>query len=598
MKRKYVVLAVFMLFALTTTAWAGDSSGEDNENNELVCSTDTRGIYAPLYLGDFTLEEAELQGPDTVSDIFYQMKWDIASSCNDLYLNGTLDENGEYRLYVNNTSGYYLSVDNVHTVILNALCDYPELMFAVDKSNCTVWHYTDPSSGKPTPFSPGESIRIGIVFYDLEPNYSHETTYLNFKWWVNQACYECFGSSYREGMANLTDMEKAVAAHDWIAANVQYDPYVGHNYNDFITPNGKRYTDDRKVYTSYGVFVNRNAVCMGYSLAYKIMLDRAGVECCLVDSAAMNHAWNMVRLDGQWYHVDATWDDPITCYPGDLSQQCGGTDIAGHVEHNYLLCSDAQFAYEKEHTKVKGAIDWSTEFGYSCPVTYQLSPNLAGSDTPYILFGGSMIGSYGNNTVMCRVGSDFQVAANVTLPIKPYSAALDRQSETLFFKAQYDNKIYAFDLAYGTYTTFSSTWNYSGLNLIWDSVCYGITYLYEYHIYDTKIVEGLNYTITDTEMPVVYFYASMLDTLPYLAAGSCIYQAVYDASLSVNEIIPFAAGYDADGRMVSMIQLHADSSGNMLIDRAVMTEDTVTLKIITVSKTGVPLSSAIVFDMQ
>jgi len=78
--------------------------------------------------------------------------------------------------------------------------------------------------------------------------------------------------------------------------------YDGSAVNEVISPSR----------TAYGALANGKAVCQGYSLAYKLLLRRAGVPVVYVGSDSMQHAWNMVQMENNgWYHVDVTWDDPI-----------------------------------------------------------------------------------------------------------------------------------------------------------------------------------------------------------------------------------------------------------------------------------------------
>ncbi len=68
---------------------------------------------------------------------------------------------------------------------------------------------------------------------------------------------------------------------------------------------------DASVYTSYGALVNGVAVCEGYSKAFQILLKRMGIACIPVTgySKGVGHLWNMVNIDGNWYHIDITWND-------------------------------------------------------------------------------------------------------------------------------------------------------------------------------------------------------------------------------------------------------------------------------------------------
>lgn len=103
----------------------------------------------------------------------------------------------------------------------------------------------------------------------------------------------------QEGM---TDLEKERAVYDWLVNDVNYD----WRHQDIMaeTP--------RTSYQPYGGLVDRTAVCLGYAASFQLLMDLTGVECITVVGACFNsegdHAWNMVRLDGNWYCVDVTWD--------------------------------------------------------------------------------------------------------------------------------------------------------------------------------------------------------------------------------------------------------------------------------------------------
>lgn len=100
----------------------------------------------------------------------------------------------------------------------------------------------------------------------------------------------------------MSDYDKEVAIYAWIVKNVDYD----YTYVDPLTEGS------RDTYGPYGGLVNHSAVCLGYSTVFQLLADLAGLECITVVGAGsgsrMDHAWNMVRLDGNWYCLDATWD--------------------------------------------------------------------------------------------------------------------------------------------------------------------------------------------------------------------------------------------------------------------------------------------------
>ncbi len=101
---------------------------------------------------------------------------------------------------------------------------------------------------------------------------------------------------------DMSDLEKETAIYRWVVNNVWYD----WTHQDAMkeTP--------RESFTPYGGLVNHKALCLGYATTFQLLCDLAGVECITVVGAAFgsleDHGWNMVRLDGNWYCLDVTWD--------------------------------------------------------------------------------------------------------------------------------------------------------------------------------------------------------------------------------------------------------------------------------------------------
>ena len=119
--------------------------------------------------------------------------------------------------------------------------------------------------------------------------------------------------------ASMSDLEKALVVHDYLVQNCEYD-YERYSANPDSVP--------AISHTAYGALVEKIAVCDGYGKAYAyIMKDKLGIPCELVSSDTMHHAWNLIQIGGEWYHVDATWDDPTW-------------DNIGRVVHSYFLLSD------------------------------------------------------------------------------------------------------------------------------------------------------------------------------------------------------------------------------------------------------------------
>ena len=101
---------------------------------------------------------------------------------------------------------------------------------------------------------------------------------------------------------------KARQLHDWIIRHCEYED-----------SNNGEWTGDYEnhvassVFLSYGMNVRGNgigeSVCEGYSKAYTMLLAKAGIESYLV--SGNNHMWNLVKIDGEYYQTDVTWDDPV-----------------------------------------------------------------------------------------------------------------------------------------------------------------------------------------------------------------------------------------------------------------------------------------------
>lgn len=99
--------------------------------------------------------------------------------------------------------------------------------------------------------------------------------------------------------ASMSDYEKELAIHDYLVTHCKYSS---------ITTK----SPESDIYRAYGALVNGDAVCNGYAEALQLLFTCAGLKSQFVIGTAdgIDHAWNLVELDGKWYHVDATWNDP------------------------------------------------------------------------------------------------------------------------------------------------------------------------------------------------------------------------------------------------------------------------------------------------
>ncbi len=148
---------------------------------------------------------------------------------------------------------------------------------------------------------------------------------------VLKAAEAVFAGQVAPGM---TDYDKEYALYAWLTGNVVYDQS---HYEKEGAP--------RTSYEPYGPLLKGKGVCLGYAETFRLLMDMAGIECITVTGAGFqnreNHAWNMVKLNGEWYCVDPTWD----LNPG-INQD--GEPVYGYfnVTSDVMALTDHQWDYD------------------------------------------------------------------------------------------------------------------------------------------------------------------------------------------------------------------------------------------------------------
>lgn len=151
-------------------------------------------------------------------------------------------------------------------------------------------------------------------------------------------------------LKGYSNYEQIKYVHNWLIDNLEYDTTY-------------KQTD---IHNVYGALVNRKVVCEGYARAFKYILDGLDIENILVSGTATNsnnstesHAWNYVKLDGKWYAIDVTWDDPIIKGGGRLTDKLRyqnflkGKDefLSNHIEDGYLSENSIKFIFPELNSK-------------------------------------------------------------------------------------------------------------------------------------------------------------------------------------------------------------------------------------------------------
>lgn len=121
---------------------------------------------------------------------------------------------------------------------------------------------------------------------------------------VKEKVQEIAGEILKPGMSYI---EREIAINNYLVSSIEYDKEAA----DQLIKYGKV---DEKYYNSfnaYGALIEGIAVCEGYSEAFKLLCDRAGIDCIIVTGEldGVGHAWNRVRINDKWYDVDVTNND-------------------------------------------------------------------------------------------------------------------------------------------------------------------------------------------------------------------------------------------------------------------------------------------------
>lgn len=131
---------------------------------------------------------------------------------------------------------------------------------------------------------------------------------------------------------DMTDSDKVKAAHDYIINRTVYDEERSNEIKSGVGSDSIHTSN-----TAYGPLFIGKAICGGYTDAMALFLDKIGLPNFKI--ASENHIWNVVYIDGQWKHLDLTWDDPVVDT---------GENI---LTHNYFLIStdDLKKKNEAQH---------------------------------------------------------------------------------------------------------------------------------------------------------------------------------------------------------------------------------------------------------
>ena len=141
---------------------------------------------------------------------------------------------------------------------------------------------------------------------------------------INKEVDRLYNELYDE---DKTTEENIKIFHDYIINNTKYDS--DRSDNGII-----KYKSD----TAYGPLFEGYAICGGYTDLMELFLEKMNLKSFRVSS--LLHVWNAVEIDGKWYNIDLTWDDPVM------------SDGSQRLSHEYMLI-DTKKLLELEKTQHK-----------------------------------------------------------------------------------------------------------------------------------------------------------------------------------------------------------------------------------------------------
>lgn len=154
------------------------------------------------------------------------------------------------------------------------------------------WHYND-----------GYLVAHSFLYPETSPPLSERNQLLK------KAAQQILETEINDSMSQE---EKIKAIHDYIIRTTSYDLSVSSGSNPF----------DSDAFHAYGVLINHEGVCDGYSKAFDMFMDILGIPAerafgtVVFNGRVEKHAWNRVTLNGKPVFLDLTWNDPTPDQPG------------------------------------------------------------------------------------------------------------------------------------------------------------------------------------------------------------------------------------------------------------------------------------------
>lgn len=269
--------------------------------NSGLRSSDGKIMVQPVKF-DFTTENKEeefAEAPSSIVNNYDEFYYAIGHALHNF------ESSIELQITKYNSQDYKLDVIN------KVVEDYPNVDYGYNGAEASIIAYKNGTA----------KMTINIK-YEFSKEYMMEMRRLS-----EEKAEEIISKVIKTGMS---DYEKELALHDYVVNNSKYDKRL--------------FTGNMPLesYTDYGILVEGTGVCAGYARALYRLLNMVDIECMYVTGYGDNgtgpvgHAWNIVKIEGEYYHLDSTWDDPVTYT---------GRDV---ITYNYFNVNDEKMS--KDHT--------------------------------------------------------------------------------------------------------------------------------------------------------------------------------------------------------------------------------------------------------
>ncbi len=206
-----------------------------------------------------------------------------------------------------------------------------------------------------------------------------------------------------------TDVEKLLYIHNYLVDTVIYDSVGNLNQNN-----------------AYGAMILHSSMCEGYAGSFAYMANQLGIKTYVITSVGIGHAWNLVLLDGYYYHIDCTWDDPTVTNMNLISNP-----LSGYAQNRNFLCSDAEITATGHNTT-----DWQVNgvsvYGIAANSTMYSSFELKDENTLSRYSDGSWYFAYNGRQASSRDTVNFKIIRIAFASNDVYVRYVDRQIYTYY----------------------------------------------------------------------------------------------------------------------------------------------------------------------